>query len=347
MKGEKSFFLKKPKMLFIVFFLLLVCMLALLVVVAVRQPISQAIPFPVGLHADADRLRWHVEYLSEELAPRNHNHPEQLAATVRYLTTGLSVPDARVSLQPYVAENASPGQKEQVNIIARFGSKEGPVVIVGAHYDAFGNLPGADDNASGIAGLLELARLLSQRKGVGNIELVAYGTEEPPFFGTHQMGSAVHAQSLTEQGRAVKAMLCLEMIGYFVEQQNGNPWALRLAYPQDGLYAAVVGRWQDRYLAKTVKRCFKGASDLSTVSYSGPVLFGADLSDHRNYWQYGYPAVMITDTAFLRNPHYHTAEDLPATLDYPRMAQVVDGVLSAILTLSSPSSGEKIETVSP
>jgi Zn-dependent M28 family amino/carboxypeptidase len=348
MRGEKSFFSNKNKMLFIFFLFLLGCIAFLFTIVAVRQPVSQAIPLPAGLHADPDRLRWHVEYLAEELAPRNHNHPEKLAATVSYITTGLSVPGAQVSLQPYTAYKADAGQQEQVNVIARFGDEEGPVVIIGAHYDAYGNFPGADDNASGVAGLLELARLLSQRKGGGNIELVAYGTEEPPFFASDQMGSAVHAQGLIEQGRAVKAMLCLEMIGYFADQQQeGNPWPLRLAYPQDGLYIAVVGRWQDRYLAKTVKRCFKGASDLPVVSYSGPVLFGADFSDHRNYWHHGYPAVMITDTAFLRNPHYHTAQDLPGTLDFQRMAQVVDGVLSAALILSSPSSREKTKPVLP
>jgi Zn-dependent M28 family amino/carboxypeptidase len=315
------------------------------VILAVRQPISEKTPFPSGPRANPDRLRWHVEYLAEELAPRHHNHPEKLAATVRYITTGLSVPGAQVSLQPYVAENAAAGQKEQVNVIARFGSKDGPMVVAGAHYDADGDLPGADDNASGTAGLLELARLLGQREITGNIELVAYGTEESPFFGTEQMGSAVHARSLAEQGRTVKAMLCLEMIGYFVEQQEYNSWVLRLAYPRDGLYAAVVGRWQERHLARTVKRCFNGASDLHTVSYSGPVLFGADLSDHRNYWQHGYPAVMITDTAFLRNHNYHTAGDTPDTLDYQRMAKVVDGVLSAVLTLSLSASQEEAGTV--
>ncbi|WP_339138753.1 MAG: M28 family peptidase [Candidatus Electrothrix sp. GW3-4] len=341
----KEFFSKRTRMLAaLAFCFLLLCISA---IVTIRQPTSKENPFPSDLRADPDRLRWHVEYLAEELAPRNHNHPKKLAATVRYITTGLSVPGTQVSLQSYRAENAASGQQEQVNIIARFGSREGPVVIIGAHYDAFGDFPGADDNASGIAGLLELARLLSRREITGNIELVAYGTEEDPFFGTEQMGSAVHAQRLAEQGRTVKAMLCLEMIGYFVEQQEYNSWVLRLIYPQNGLYAAVVGRWQDRHLAKTVKRCFDGASDLPTVSYSGPVLFGADLSDHRNYWQHGYPAVMITDTAFLRNHNYHAAGDTPDTLDYQRMAKVVDGVLSTALTLSLSTSSEKTGAISP
>ncbi|XOF32411.1 MAG: M28 family peptidase [Candidatus Electrothrix sp. YB6] len=306
-------------------------------ILAVRQPTSKKTPFPPGPRADADRLRSHVRYLAEDLATRNHNHPEQLAATVAYLQTGLAVPGAEVSLQPFTASAAAPGQTEQINIVARFGQTAGPLVVVGAHYDAAGDLPGADDNASGAAGLLELARLLSLRnpeKLSAGIELVAFATEEPPFFGTDQMGSAVHARSLADQGRTVRAMLCLEMIGYFVEQQDYSSWALRAAYPAHGLYAAIVGRWQDRQLAKTVKRCFNGASDLQALSYSGPILFGADLSDHRNYWHQGYPAVMITDTAFLRNPNYHTAQDTPDTLDYQRTAQVVDGVLSAVLTLS-------------
>ncbi|MCI5222697.1 MAG: M28 family peptidase, partial [Candidatus Electrothrix sp. AR4] len=135
--------------------------------------------------------------------------------------------------------------------------------------------------------------------------------------------------------RKVKAMICLEMIGYFVEKQDYFSWALRLAYPRNGLYAAIVGRWQDRQLAKTVKRSFNGASDLQALSYSGPILFGADLSDHRNYWRHGYPAVMITDTAFLRNPNYHTRKDTAETLDYQRMAKVVDGVLSSVLKLNA------------
>nr|MDU9042870.1 M28 family peptidase [Candidatus Electrothrix aestuarii] len=336
MKSLTRYIPNRTRMLVVfAFFFLLGAVVAVLVI---RQPTSEKIPFPSAVRADPDRLRWHVEYMSQELSPRNHNHPEKLADTVRYLATGLSVPGAQVSLQSYVAENAVPGRKEQVNVIARFGSSEGPVVIVGAHYDVEGDFAGADDNASGVAGLLELARMLSQREVTGNIELVAYGTEEAPFFGTEQMGSAVHARRLAEQGRTVKAMLCLEMIGYFLEQQDYNSWLLRFVYPQNGLYAAVVGRWQERYLARTVKRCFQGASDLQTVSYSGPVLFGMDLSDHRNYWHHGYPAVMITDTAFLRNHNYHTARDTPDTLDYQRMAQVVDGVLSAVLKLSLSAS---------
>lgn len=332
MKPMLRFLLKRRYM--VMLFLLGLLLIGWLSLLAIRQPISESISFPDGLRADPDRLRWHVEYLSQELTPRHYSHPEKLAATVRYITTGFSVPGAEVSLQPYLAERAVPGKKEQANVIARFGSKEGPMVVVGAHYDAVDQSPGADDNASGIAGLLELARLLSQREVTGNIELVAYGTEESPFFGTDQMGSAVHARRLAEQGDVVKAMLCLKMIGYFVDKQECNSWVLRLAYPRNGLYAAVVGRWQDRYLAKTVKRCLKGASDLPVLSYSGPVLFGVDLSDHRNYWQHDYPAVMITDTAFLRNRNYHGSGDTSDTLDYQRMAHVVDGVLSAVLTLS-------------
>ncbi len=303
-------------------------------ILAVRQPTFSKIPFSLGPRADAGRLQKHVEYLAGELAPRNHKHPEKLNATVQYLLEGLAVPGAKIFRQPYFIKTDTSEKIEQVNIIARFGSNTASAIIVGAHYDVAGSLPGADDNSSGVAGLLELARLLSLRKTTADIELVAFATEEAPFFGTEQMGSAFHARTLSEQNQKIKAMICLEMIGYFVEKQQYSSWALRLAYPGNGLYAAIVGRWQDRQLAKTVKRSFQGASDLQALSYSGPPLFGADYSDHRNYWEQGYPAVMITDTAFIRNPNYHTANDTPETLDYRRMAEVVDGVLNSVLHLS-------------
>jgi hypothetical protein len=303
-------------------------------ILLLRQPSFGRVGFGEGSRADAGRLRDHVELLAGPAPARNHNHPERLRETVRYLREQLSVPGATIVERPYLAQVSGTRESRQTNVIARFGPDSGPLTVVGAHYDVFGDLPGADDNASGVAGLLELARLLSLRDPQGRIELVAYGTEEPPFFGSTQMGSAIHARDLADQRVAVRAMICLEMIGYFVERQPYPSWLLRLAYPSHGRFIAIVGRWQDRDVARRVKRCFRGAAELQAVSYSGPRLFGADLSDHRNYWNHGYPAVMVTDTAFLRNPNYHNADDTPDTLDYGRMAEVVDGVLNAVLDLS-------------
>src|SRR5262249_16193122 len=181
----------------------------------------------------------------------------------------------------------------------------------------------------------EVARLLGTRRVDAPIELVAFSTEEPPYFGGPEMGSAHHADSLRKAGVPGKAMICLEMIGFFSRRQPYSILPIYLIFPHRGDFVAIAGRFEDRDLAKMLKRCFRGAGSVPAVSYSGPVEIGADLSDNTNYWAAGYPAVMVTDTAFLRNPNYHAASDAPSTLDYERMAGVVDGVLSAVLRLAA------------
>ena len=126
-------------------------------------------------------------------------------------------------------------------------------------------------------------------------------------------------------------MICLEMIGYYAPAQPDQNLLFRMLYPRNGRFIALVGRWADRSLVREAKKCFRGATQVQAVSYSGPVAVGADLSDHLNYWAHGFPAFMVTDTAFLRNPNYHAAGDTTDTLDYQRMAGVVDGVLSTVL----------------
>ena len=296
---------------------------------AVRQPVRGALPFRDGPRADSTRLREHVEFLVGDGVPRNPDHPRRMEAVAEYILGALASAGGRVEVQPYTA-----GGTDQRNVIARFGSGPGPVVVVGAHYDVFGDLPGADDNASGVAGLLELARLLGERGPGGPVELVAYSTEEPPYFGTGEMGSAVHAAALEARRARVRCMICLEMIGYYTDVPVAhNPLMGAAAYPRHGRFVAVAGRWRDRALARHVKRAFRGATDLQVCSYSGPVSVGADLSDQRNYWRHGWEAVMVTDTGHLRNPNYHRETDTPDTLDYDAMAGVVDGVLNAVLHL--------------
>src|SRR5262249_19717517 len=152
------------------------------------------------------------------------------------------------------------------------------------------------------------------------VELVAFSTEEPPFFGGPDMGSAVHANALAGSHRSVRAMISLEMIGYFSPRQPPTGGLVSYLYPRNGDFIALVGRGQDGNLVRTAKRCFRVATAVQAVSYSGPSGPGADLSDHRSYWPAGYPAFMVTDTAFLRNANYHCATDTADTLDYERMA---------------------------
>jgi Zn-dependent M28 family amino/carboxypeptidase len=225
-----------------------------------------------------------------------------------------------------------------LNIVATFGPETPERIVVGAHYDTFMDYPGADDNASGVAGLLELARMLGQAPPSLRVELVAFTLEEPPFFRTDAQGSAVHAESLRAKDVRVRAMLNLEMIGCFSDAPGSQAFPLpllKLWYPDTGNFIVVVGQLGRGALVRDVKRAMRGASDLPVHSINAPAFIpGVDFSDHLSYWERGYPAVMITDTAFYRNPRYHTAQDTPATLDYARMAKVTDGVHAAVRTLA-------------
>jgi len=307
---------------------------AIFVVVAavLRQPTFGNSPLRLATHADANNLRRHVQYLSNDLRPRDFRHMANLDRAADYIQQQFASSGCRVSQQRYEAID-----RTFRNVICSLGSSDSgqATLIVGAHYDAFsmtGNLPGADDNASGTAGVLELARLLARNQFQTPVELVAYSTEEPPFFASNQMGSAVHADSFLEQDRSIRAMICLEMIGYFQGDEHYDSPILGLFYPRKGDFIAVAGGWDDRVLARRVKSAMRGAGGVRVLSFTGPRSMG-DASDQRSYWYRGFTAVMITDTAYLRNPNYHSAGDTANTLDYDRMARVVDGVANAVLDL--------------
>lgn len=298
----------------------------------ITQPGFSKSRLPDGPRAEADRLRRHVEFLTKTVHPRDFRHVDNLDSAAAYVRARFEEAGAEVSEQPYVAEGRS-----FRNVIARFGP-EGRPFVVGAHYDAFGGLPGADDNASGTAGLLELARILGARRLAKPVELVAYSTEEPPFFGGEGMGSAVHAKT----ARDAEGMISLEMIGYFSDAQPAPNFLLRLFYPSRGDFALVAGRYGDRKLMRRVMAGIRGEGrSIRVRGYAGPTGLGSDLSDHRCYWAEGVPAVMVTDTAFVRNRRYHTAEDTAETLDYERMAEVVDGVGAFLITEAASRSASR------
>jgi hypothetical protein len=186
--------------------------------------------------------------------------------------------------------------------------------------------------------LIELANLLGTRELPLGVELVAYTLEEPPNFRTSEMGSAVHAAALKRAGLQLRAMFSLEMIGYFsdVKGSQGFPFSpLAFFYPSEGNFIAVVGNTGGGLLVRRVKKAMLGASALPVYSINAPSFIpGIDFSDHLNYWNEGFPAVMITDTAFYRNHAYHTSGDTAERLDYGRMAMVVQGVFGAVLDLA-------------
>jgi Zn-dependent M28 family amino/carboxypeptidase len=279
------------------------------------------------------RLEAHVRALSQEFVPRDYTHPENLDRAAGYIRTQLTRAGGATSDQPYNARG-----RTYRNVIAAFGPDTRARIVVGAHYDADGPLPGADDNASGVAGLIELAYLLGRSPPRTRVELVAYSLEELPFFGTADMGSAVHVHSLQQQRAEVRAMFSLEMIGYFSDEPASQEFpldALRPFYPSRGNFIAVVGKPGQTSLVRKIKRAMRNASPLPVHSINAPRWVpGVDFSDHVSYWDAGYPAVMITDTAWYRNPNYHTARDTAETLDYARMAMVVQGVDAAVRAIA-------------
>jgi len=295
----------------------------------VAQPFVRPVGSPATDAVDPARLRGHVEALTTTLHPRVHTEPEKLDAVAAYIEKTVG----KVEHQTFVVAG-----KTYRNLTLSLGPRDAERVVVGAHYDAALGLPGADDNASGVAGLLELAPLLARDKLNARVDLVFWTLEEPPYFATEDMGSARHARALAAKGAKVRAAISLEMIGYFADAEGTQHFpapGMGLLYGTRANFIAVVGRPSDRELTARVKGAMLGATDLAVKSLNAPAIVqGVDWSDHRSYWAVGYPAVMITDTSFLRNDRYHTARDTPDTLDYARMAKVVLGARAAIVALA-------------
>ena len=277
-------------------------------------------------------LRLHVEVLSKQFVPRDGDHPEILSKAAEYIASEFRPTGARVSFQEFEVDHT-----RYRNVIAEYGPQTSDVLVIGAHYDTAGDQPGADDNASGVAGLLELGRLLSTTGLKAKVILAAYALEEPPYFRTAEMGSAVHAKSLSEGGASVKLMISLEMIGYFSDRENSQSFPLsllKLFYPTRGNFILVVDRLFSNH-AQGLKSAMSAATDLPVYSINAPAFIpGVDFSDHLNFWNRGFPAVMVTDTSFYRNDAYHTRADTADRLDYQKMAQVVLGVYSYVVETS-------------
>jgi hypothetical protein len=292
---------------------------------------------PAG--AQPVRLMADVMLLSKNLSPRSAGDLKNLDRCAQAIGGIFKLAGGKVRVQSYTFAEMDPSNKlvqrgPYKNVIARFGPETGRPVVVGAHYDAYGPFPGADDNASGVAALLELARLLGKTPPPGPVVLAAYSLEEPPYFETEMMGSVVHARELKD----VKAMLSLETLGRFTDEagSQGFPTPLmRLYYPSKGNFVSIVGRFQDRALCRLIKREMRRASALPAYSVNAPAWIpGVDYSDHASFWARGFPAVMLTDTAFYRNHDYHTERDVSEKLDYARLAQVVEGIYRAVLKLA-------------
>ncbi len=290
----------------------------------------------------AERLRRHVDRLAGLIGPRHIGRFGALDSAASLIEHELSESGYAVQRQPYRVHNV-----EVANLIAETPGtmSEAGILILGAHYDTVEASPGADDNGSAVAVMLETARLLRGRQFKRTIRFVAFACEEPPHFYTGDMGSQIYARACRRRGERIVGMLCLEMVGYYTDQPGtqqvpqGIPRFLRTAFPRRGNFLAAVGNFRSWRLAWSFRRGFKKATRFPLYSVVLPESVHAiRLSDNSSFWDQGYPALMLTDTSFLRNPHYHLPTDTPSTLDYSRMAQVALGVAGATARLAGPAS---------
>ena len=274
-----------------------------------------------------------VRYLTSLSPSPSYDHQDSMKKSASYISQKFEEYGLQAREQAFTALGTT-----YVNIIASVGPAEGSRLIVGAHYDVCGDQPGADDNASAVAGLLEIARFAKRHEAElpYRVDFVAYALEEPPFFATVHMGSHVHAESLHNDRVSVKGMICLESIGFFTDKENSQSYPLsilRLFYPSTGNFIGIVGNFASSSLAAQIAKHMTATSVGVETLRAPSFVPGVDFSDHRNYWKFGYDAVMVTDTAFYRNRNYHQKSDTMDTLDFTRMREVVKGVCWSILNM--------------
>ncbi len=289
--------------------------------------------FACNAQSDTTRILNSLKQLIKTPEFRTHTNLHQLNATADYILKQFSLHADTSYFQTYRVNG-----KEYKNVIAEFGDKHAPILVIGAHYDVCGAQEGADDNASGVAGLLELSHLVKNESFPFRLQLVAYTLEEPPHFRTENMGSYVHASSLANSGQEVLGMICLEMIGYFSNTKGSQDYPLGIlkwVYGSRGNYITLVNKVKKGKFSRKFSSAFKRTALIKTKKFTAPAaLPGIDFSDHLNYWKFGFSALMITDTAFYRNKNYHQPTDTLNTLNIGKMAQVINAVYLSLLKIS-------------
>lgn len=288
--------------------------------------------FAAGI-SDTGIIKSHLIALTKTSDARTYNKIDQLDETSNYIRSIFDKYSDSVFIQSYSVNGTV-----YKNIICSFGCENKKRIIIGAHYDVCGNQEGADDNASGIVGLLELSRLLRGKKLNYRIDLVAYCLKEPPYFRTKYMGSYIHAKSLSDSRADVYGMISLEMIGYFNDSRKSQKYPiglLSLFYGNKGNYISIVKKFGGGAFTRKFWSVYKSTRLINSKKFSAPsILPGMDFSDHLNYWKFGYSALMLTDTAFYRNKNYHRSTDTLDTLDINRMAKVIDATFSTLTILN-------------
>jgi Zn-dependent M28 family amino/carboxypeptidase len=262
-------------------------------------------------------------------ASRNAFEPAHLEAAASFVEAQLAEAGLAVARERYTA-----GGRALVNVVATRPGRSADLVVLGAHYDSVRDCPGANDNGSGVAVLLALGRALASEELDRTMRFVAFANEEPPFFQTDGMGSFVHAKGCRDRGENVVAMLSLETMGYYRDEDGSQAYPPPFAwlYPSTGNFIAFVGHRASSELVRDAIGTFRTSASFPSEGAAPPAFIqGVDWSDHWSFWQHGYPnAIMVTDTAPFRYPHYHRPTDTADRLDYERLSRVVGGLVAVV-----------------
>lgn len=321
--------IKPAKMKLILFAGLFVIGIVVLFCSGRRDKPVQKSPVP----ADTTLVKKHLTALTQTPQFRNHKNVDQLNAIADYIQQTFRTYSDSTGFQEYKVDG-----KVYKNVIASFGTENKKRIIIGAHYDVCGDQQGADDNATGVTALLELARMLKGQKLNYRVDLVAYTLEEPPYFRTENMGSYIHAKYLKDNKIDVYGMASVEMIGYFKDEKGSQDFPIGILswiYGDKGDFITLVKKLSGAgpFVGNFIDH-FKNANQVKTETFPAPKFVGGvDYSDHLNYWKFDFPALMITDTSFFRNKNYHKPTDTLETLDIQRMTKVIDAIFLSIIHL--------------
>jgi Zn-dependent M28 family amino/carboxypeptidase len=295
-------------------------------------------PFPPLTSAELasrDRIRAHVQMLAGRIGGRDALRLDALRKAARYIEGELRSYGYSPDRQQFYIHRT-----EFENLEAEQRGTEDPksILVIGAHYDTAGGLPGANDNGSGVATALELTRKFANQKHRNSIRWVFFANEEPPYFQTPAMGSYVYAKRCRERREKVVAMFSLETIGYYSDANGSQryPIGFHPGYPDRGNFLGFVANLRSAGLLRAALKSFRRATSLPAAGAAAPASIpGIAWSDHWAFWQFGYRALMLTDTAPYRYPYYHTAEDTPEKLDYDRLARACTGIAAIVNDLAS------------
>lgn len=282
-------------------------------------------------------LRAHVDALAGTIGERNLWQPGTLTRAAVYIAEAFAAAGYSPRAQEYDVQGRS-----VANIEATLGGAADPdsIIVVGAHYDTVMGCPGANDNATGVAATLEIARRFAGTPRARTIRFVAFANEEPPFFQTPSMGSVVYAEAAKRRGDAIRAMLSLETIGYYSDAPGSQryPPPLNLLFPDVGNFIAFVSNLGSARLLRSAQRAFKERTAFPVQAAPAPEsVAGVGWSDQWAFWRAGYQALMVTDTAPYRYPWYHTPDDTPDKIDFEKFERVVDGLEHVVHLLAGGS----------